>query len=82
MNALFDETVQALTANDTRRLMALIPMVERISAPERDAFRMVGRRDLLDAMLKETAGNLRLLRRLHDQRRIDNSGSGYEAFRP
>ena len=81
MNALFEETAQALTANDSGRLMALVPLADRISAPEHEVFPMVARRNLLDAILRETACNLRLLRRLRDQRRIDDSGSGYEAFR-
>lgn len=81
MNALFEETAQALTANDSGRLMALVPLADRISVPEHEVFRVVGRRNLLDAILRETASNLRLLRRLRDQRRIGDSGSGYEAFR-
>lgn len=78
VNALFEETVQALTANDIARLLALVPLANRMKAPEQVVNR-IAPRDLLDAVLKATASNLRLLRRVRTPRCITNHVGEYDA---
>jgi len=81
MSTLFEETSQALTANDIARLAALLPSAARMNAAGQEVLRSRAPRNLLAAILKETACNLRLLTRLRDQRCVDDRNSGYDALR-
>ena len=63
-----DETIAALIAADSDRLEALLLSIETVTvtfpaaAPERK--RIAAKRSQLEQLLKETAGNLRVLKRI------------------
>jgi hypothetical protein len=74
LNSLLEEAIRALTANDAKRLLCLVALADGIELPPLEQQRQIAlsRSRLLGELLKETARNLRLLRRTNgvDQREI------------
>ena len=66
MGSLMERTIRALTVNDAPQLRELLRMADRVEAPRQgqQVLETISRRQLLAAVLNETACNLRLLQRM------------------
>jgi hypothetical protein len=67
MSSFLDRVIRALTVNDAPRLRDLLRMADSIEAQtqKQEVLQVISRRELLLALLNETACNLRLLQRAY-----------------
>ena len=66
MSSLLEQAIWGLTVNDAARLRDLLRMLDKVEAPkqEQQLLQAISRKQLLAALLNETARNLRLLQRV------------------